>query len=432
MATRTRKSDREWILKGIVAEFGNEVTRTEISKFADSNGINFPQWLTDSKIGPSLGISKPRHGVYRLPSLDGDDAAPVAVAAPVAPAPAAPAAPVAAPVLEDVPAPATMIKEHDYDSSDFYWDCSPDYVRWGHHKDLKTILKSGMCVPVYIYGLSGNGKTFMVEQVCAEMKRMMFKVSITPQTEEGDLLGDFRLVDGETVWFDGPVVLAMKHGAVLLLDEIDFGGRNLLCLQSVLEGNGVLIKKTNTYVKPAPGFTIVATANTKGDGDESGRFTFTNVMNEAMLDRFPVTLEQPYPKASTEMLMLERLSDSFGLGASNKEYMTKVCTRLVKWANQTRELFKDGGSEDLIATRRLVHIMNAIAIFSGMGSKLSESVELKAVKHCISRFGETSRESFYELYRKMIDIPVEGSTNADPDGEAVAVNSDNGDNSFPF
>ena len=255
------------------------------------------------------------------------------------------------------------------------------FVPFGNFNDVKKIIQSGIFYPAFITGLSGNGKTFSVEQACAKANRELIRVNISIETDEDDLIGGFRLVDGNTVWHNGPVVEALERGAVLLLDEIDLASNKILCLQSILEGKGVFLKKIGKYVKPAKGFTVVATANTKGKGSEDGRFVGTNVLNEAFLERFPVTFEQNYPHPATELKILEAL-------CTDKEF----CKRLTDWADIIRKTFFDGGIDEVISTRRLVHIVKAYEIFGNRA---------KAITACISRFDEETKEAFQQLYDKV-------------------------------
>ena len=265
-----------------------------------------------------------------------------------------------------------------------------NFVPFGNFTDVKKIIKSGIFYPTFITGLSGNGKTFSVEQACADLNRELIRVNITIETDEDDLIGGFRLVDGNTVWHNGPVVEALERGAVLLLDEVDLASNKILCLQSVLEGKGLFLKKTGRYVQPAKGFTIVATANTKGKGSDDGRFIGTNVLNEAFLERFALTFEQEYPTPSIETKILIRIAAS--LGKHDEEF----CTNLANWADIIRKTFKDGGIDEVISTRRLVHIMRAYAIWND---------RMKAIKVCVNRFDEETKQSFVELYDK-IDADV--------------------------
>ena len=260
------------------------------------------------------------------------------------------------------------------------------FVKFGSFSDIKAILKARMFYPTFITGLSGNGKTFSVEQACAQLGRELIRVNITIETDEDDLIGGFRLVNGDTVWHNGPVIESLERGAVLLLDEIDLASNKILCLQSVLEGKGIFLKKIGRYIQPAKGFNVVATANTKGKGSDDGRFIGTNVLNEAFLERFPVTFEQDYPAPSAEQKILFNVADS--IGVKDNEF----CKKLVDWADIIRKTFYDGGIEEIISTRRLVHILRAYAIF---GKKE------KAIGVCVNRFDDETKQSFLELYDKV-------------------------------
>jgi hypothetical protein len=265
-------------------------------------------------------------------------------------------------------------------------DKDDTFVKFGNFNDLKKIIQSRIFYPTFITGLSGNGKTFSVEQACAHLKRELIRVNITIETDEDDLIGGFRLVNGETAWHNGPVIEALERGAILLLDEIDLASNKILCLQSVLEGKGVFLKKIGKFVKPTSGFNVVATANTKGKGSDDGRFIGTNVLNEAFLERFPVTFEQSYPAPATEQKILEGIA--LDLGVEDRDF----CKRLVDWADIIRKTFYDGGIEEIISTRRLVHIIRAYSIF---GNKA------KAIDVCTARFDDETKQSFLELYDKV-------------------------------
>ena len=268
-----------------------------------------------------------------------------------------------------------------------------NYVRWGDYRTIDSVIKSKMFYPIFITGLSGNGKTMMVEQACAKNKRDMYRVNITCRTDEDDLLGGFRLVDGQTVWFDGPVVKAMKSGAVLLLDEIDLASDDIMCLQPILEGKGVFLKKINKFVEPSAGFQVFATANTKGQGDEHGKFVGTGFLNEAFLERFPVTVEQSYPKKAVETKILTKFWNSLGTDAS--EEVSTLIDHLVAWANITRTSYNESVLNDLITTRRLVFIMKAYSIFGNV----QKSVELN-----LNRFDSLTKMSFIDLFKKVSAI----------------------------
>ena len=260
------------------------------------------------------------------------------------------------------------------------------FVNFGNFSDIKKVVSSGLFYPSFITGLSGNGKTFGVEQACAQLGRELIRVNITIETDEDDLIGGFRLVNGETVWHNGPVVEAMERGAILLLDEIDLASNKIMCLQSILEGKGIFLKKTGQYIKPSTGFNVIATANTKGKGSDDGRFIGTNVLNEAFLERFALTFEQEYPTPKIETKILERLSKT--VGVTDLEF----CAKLADWADVIRKTFNDGGIDEVISTRRLSHIIRAYAIWGD---------RLKAIKVCTNRFDEETKQSFIELYGKL-------------------------------
>ena len=266
------------------------------------------------------------------------------------------------------------------------------FVRFGNFSDIRKIIQSKLFYPTFITGLSGNGKTFSVEQACAQLGRELIRVNITIETDEDDLIGGFRLVNGETVWHNGPVIEALERGAILLLDEIDLASNKILCLQSVLEGNGVFLKKIGKFVRPSAGFNVIATANTKGKGSDDGRFIGTNVLNEAFLERFPVTFEQEYPTVAIETKILNKLCAD-----------ENFCKRLADWADIIRKTFYDGGIEEIISTRRLVHIVKAFNIFED---------KAKAIQVCVNRFDDETKQAFMELYDKVdadFQMPSEDS-----------------------
>ena len=275
------------------------------------------------------------------------------------------------------------------------------FVPWGHFKDIKMIVKSGMFYPVFVTGLSGNGKTLMIEQVHSDMNKELIRVNITIETDEDDLLGGFRLVNGETKFVPGPVIEAMERGCTLLLDECDLGSNKLMCLQPVLEGKGVYLKKVNKWITPKDGFNVMATANTKGKGSEDGRFIGTNILNEAFLERFAVTIEQPYAAASVEKKIV--LGSMVKYGTVDEDF----ATNLVTWSEVIRKTFYDGGVDELISTRRLDHIVKAFAIFKD---------KMKSIEMCVARFDDDTKESFMDLYTKIdagvnpleevVDIPT--------------------------
>ncbi len=281
------------------------------------------------------------------------------------------------------------------------------YVPFGFFDKMKAIVASQRFYPVFVSGLSGNGKTFMVEQSCAQAKREFLRVNISPETDEDDLIGGFRLIDGETKWFDGPVIQAMKRGSVLVLDEIDRGSNKLMCMQGVLEGKGILVKKTGEYVEPAQGFNVVATANTKGKGDETGRYMAATILDDAFLERFPITVEQEYPDTKIETKILSKVFDN--LGIKDKDFVDN----LVKWADIIRKTFQEGAIDELISTRRLVHIAEAYTIFNN---------KMDAIQYCINRFDGETKSAFLDLYTKIdagIDPTEQPEVKAEYKGDDV-------------
>ena len=370
------------------------LSKTEIAEVADDNGMKFPFWLTDARRHGSY--TKVGTDRYKLPKLDGTSE--FVVAEPV----------VMDTVTETVvESKNEEIVERTMDRSPYFNPAElipkkdPLFVAHGHFSDLVKVLSSKKFYPVFETGESGTGKTYMTEQACAKLKREFIRVNVTIETDEDDLLGHYALIDGNTVWQDGPVVIAMERGAVLLLDEIDLASNKVMCLQPILEGKGVYLKKVNRMVRPAPGFTVVATANTKGKGSEDGRFVFTNILNEAFLERFPITMEVGYPSAQTEKKIVNKVLDSLGVSDSD------FCEKLVNWANAIRKTFYDGGIDEVIATRRLVHISNAFAIFKD---------RMKAIEMCVNRFDEDTKTSFLDLYSK-IDAGVDLEETSDDESD---------------
>src|SRR5210317_856508 len=337
------------------------LTRGEINALVSKKKIKNPSWLKTDKY-------KVDRGTYKLP-LDGK--------------------PTENEQLMETPVADTKT-EAAYVVSSLTGNIVPQkdstFVSFGNYPDVKNIIKSGQFYPLFITGLSGNGKTMSVTQACAELKKELIRVNITIETDEDDLLGGYRLKDGQTVWQNGPVIEAMERGAVLLLDEIDLASNKIMCLQPILEGSGVFVKKINRFVKPANGVNVVATANTKGQGSDDGKFIGTNVLNEAFLERFPITFEQSYPKpAVEEKILIQTLKKS---GKSDNDF----CKKLVTWADVIRKTYFDGGVDEIISTRRLVHIIQAYSIF---GKKM------KAVEVCTNRFDNDTKNSFMELYTKV-------------------------------
>lgn len=356
---------------------GSEISRNELTSLTSKHKLGFPYWLTEEE---SLKLGR---GLFKIPETDGEIIGSEVIEEPIN----EPTANVEVKMAASMPKVVETNTEKMEVIENLIPDKDPLFVKFGGYNDLYSIIKSKFFYPIFITGLSGNGKTFTVEQVCAIAKRELIRTNVTIETDEDDLLGGFRLVNGETVWHDGPVIQAMKRGAILLLDEVDLASNKIMCLQPVLEGKGVFLKKINQFVKPAKGFNVVATANTKGKGSEDGRFMFTNVLNEAFLERFPITIEQEYPTASVEKKILIKVLES--VGKPDEVFAEK----LTAWADIIRKTFFEGGLDEIIATRRLVHICNAFAIFNGD--------RLKSIEMCVSRFDEDTKQSFLDLYTKV-------------------------------
>jgi len=302
----------------------------------------------------------------------------------------------------DISAPAAKMQSIVNDEKTFA-KADPTFVPWGAFHDLVKMIKSEMFYPVYVSGLSGNGKTFMVEQACSKLNREFIRVQINPETDEDDLLGGFRLIDGETVFSKGPVLKAMENGAILLLDEIDRATNKIMCLQGILEGKPVLVKKTGETITPAPGFNVIATANTKGKGSEDGRFTAASIIDEAFLERFTVAIDQKFPSPSIETKILNNHMAKFG--AEDSDFVEKLIT----WADIIRKTFYDDGVDEVISTRRLCHIAQTFSIFKNRA---------KAIDLCIARFDDDTKSAFLDLYSK-VDAGMEIITDEDYNGETA-------------
>ena len=311
-----------------------------------------------------------------------------------------------APVADPIPATAVQMASSVTSVGNeerTFAKVDPTFVPWGSYTDIMKIIKSEMFYPTYISGLSGNGKTFMVEQACAKAGREFIRVQINPETDEDDLLGGFRLINGETVFCKGPVLKAMENGAVLLLDEIDRATNKIMCLQGVLEGKPVLVKKTGETIEPAKGFNVIATANTKGKGSEDGRFTAASIIDEAFLERFTISVDQKFPSATIEKKILKKHMDKFDI--QDDEFVD----RLVTWGDIIRKTFFDDGVDEVISTRRLCHIVQTFSIFTD---------RMKAIDLCISRFDEDTKEAFLDLYTKVDSgVIVDGEDTSEKDEE---------------
>tara|TARA_R110000765_G_scaffold51064_6_gene103415 strand:- start:838 stop:2073 length:1236 start_codon:yes stop_codon:yes gene_type:complete len=371
------------ILQGVANAYPGqtEFKRKHIQPIATALGLG------DKHIHPILTDEfRVGHGVYGygklLPAVNEDPV--ITAAAPVAKK-------VAAVMKMAVPAPAEQVKsslQSVVNTDKNFGEKDETFVPWGHFKDVKTLVKSGVFFPTYVEGLSGNGKTLMVEQACVAAKREFIRVQMNPESDEDDLLGGFRLIAGETVFAKGPVIKAMETGAVLILDEIDRATNKIMCLQGVLEGKPVLLKKTGEVIVPQPGFNVIATANTKGTGSEDGdsKFTSASILDEAFLERFSVVMHQDYPSAAIEKKIIRNHMAKFG-------YADEAFTEnLAKWADVIRRTYLAGGIDDLISTRRICHIVQTFSIFPS---------KLKAIELCTNRFGEESRTAFIDLYTKV-------------------------------
>ena len=337
------------------------LTRAEINALVSKKKLKNPSWLKTDKY-------KVDRGTYKLP-LEGEATENEQLME----------APVEAKKTEAAYVVSSLV-------GDIVPKKDPIFVSFGNYPDVKQIVKSNQFYPVFITGLSGNGKTMGVTQACAELKKELIRVNITIETDEDDLLGGYRLKDGQTVWQNGPVIEAMERGAVLLLDEVDLASNKIMCLQPILEGSGVFVKKINKFVKPKNGFNVIATANTKGQGSEDGKFIGTNVLNEAFLERFPITFEQSYPTMKIEKKILTNTLKA--AGKTDDKFIDKLTT----WADVIRKTYFDGGVDEIISTRRLVHITQAFAIFDN---------KMKAIQMCTNRFDDDTKNSFVELYTKV-------------------------------
>ena len=385
-----KKIDRENLVAKLQSQDNGTgvFTRRQIIDTANELGLGFPAWLVNGR--KDLKVDR---GVYNLTAMfGGQTGAPIAAQAPA----------VAQPLeVVETKTPATVVQAKlQVEVDNLIPNKDETFVPFGFYKDLKKVLQGNLFYPIFISGLSGNGKTTMVEQVCANLKREAIRVNISIETDEDDLIGGNTLVDGNVVYREGPVLTAMKRGAILILDEIDRGSNKMMCLQAILEGKPYFNKKTGETVTPAPGFNIVATANTKGRGSDDGKFISANILDEAFLERFAITVEQEYPTMATEKkIVLKKMERT---NTSDDEF----ATHLVTWSDVIRKTYYEGAIDELISTRRLEHIVNAFAVF---GDKQ------KAVQLCVNRFDEDTKQAFIDLYSK-VDPTVE-LNEADVDSE---------------
>ena len=383
MKNMTAKDKKQAFIDACMSKFESDsngdhiLTIDQLKDVASTFGMKYaPQWIVKNP------VNKVGKGLFKLPALGevvSVDASRLVQAAEQ----------YESPKTEKIDNTETKTEAAYVVSSltgDIIPEKDPNFVTFGDYSSVKSIIASKKFYPIFITGLSGNGKTLGVTQACAEKKREMIRVNVTIETDEDDLLGGYRLRDGQTVWQNGPVIEAMERGAVLLLDEIDLASNKIMCLQPILEGNGVFVKKINKFIKPALGFTVVATANTKGKGSEDGQFIGTNVLNEAFLERFPITFEQKYPSVKIETKIISKMLETESV--KDDEY----ATNLVNWADIIRKTYTEGGVDEIISTRRLVHIAKAYSIFRN---------KLKAVEVCTNRFDDDTKQSFIDLYTKI-------------------------------
>lgn len=374
--TSYNAEQRADLIKALVTAYGPSMTRGEIVNYCTTNGLATPWFLLDG------AQYKAGRGLYDLSNgMDGYSPSPVAVAEP-------------APAMVATVTPITQLKQKKLVTDivdNLVPEKDPTYVPFGFFKDLESVIRSNQFYPVFITGLSGNGKTFMVEQVCAKLKRECIRVNISIETDEDDLIGSNTLVDGNVVYREGPILLAMKRGSIVILDEIDRGSNKLMCLQAILEGKPYFNKKTGELIHAKPGFNVIATANTKGRGTEDGKFIAAQILDEAFLERFPITHEQEYPSNAVEKKIIT--NNMSQLGSVDDDFADK----LVAWAEIIRKTYLEGGIDELISTRRLVHIVRAYSMFKN---------RLKAIELCINRFDAETKSAFKDLYSKVDEKAV--------------------------
>jgi len=387
--TKTTQVQKEELINSLKSATtdGRFLTRQEIIDTAAELGHPFPHWLLKDE------TARVQRGKYSVAMYQGNaNVVPLTPKEPVM-------------VIESEAAKVVTQAKLNVDIENLIPAKDDTFVPFGFYRDLKKVLQSGMFYPIFISGLSGNGKTTMVEQVCANLKREAIRVNISIETDEDDLIGGNTLVDGNVVYREGPVLTAMKRGAVLILDEVDRGSNKLMCLQAILEGKAYFNKKTGETVTPAPGFTVVATANTKGRGSDDGKFISAQLLDEAFLERFAVTVEQEYPTAATEKkIILNKMAKA---NCTDEEF----ATNLVTWSEVIRKTFYEGAIDELVSTRRLEHIVNAFAMF---GDKL------KAIELCVNRFDTDTKQAFIDLYSKVdagVDLTHEGTNQSSEDEE---------------
>lgn len=375
------RTEQDQFLTELISKFGEVVTRRQVEEYASSKNLPYPRFIIDSaeyKVSRGTYDLKPKQQVE---------------------------APIAQPAMAVVP----MVRQKKLETTvdDMIPLRDGNYVPFGFFKDMKSIIQSRIFYPVFVTGLSGNGKTTMVEQVCADLKRECVRVNVSVETDEDDLIGGNTLVDGNIVYREGPVLLAMKRGAVLLIDECDRGSNKLMCLQAILEGKPYFNKKTGEVIHPAAGFNIIATANTKGRGTDDGRFIAAQILDEAFLERFAITVEQEFPGVKVEKeIIMNKMTE---LNVVDNEF----AELLVTWADIIRKTFTEGGVDEIVSTRRLIHIVKAYSMF--------RKNRIKAIELCINRFDEETKSAFMDLYNK-VDKPEENQVVSEADVQADTQN----------
>ena len=357
--------DKAALVATLKDKFGTSVKRKDVLTYVKEKNMPIPNWLINGAEYKS-GI----RGIINLGST-------------VMPTEETPAPVINAQVLQIEP---LRQKKLLAEVGDLIPVKDAHYVPFGFYRDLESIINSKVFYPVFITGLTGNGKTTMVEQVCAKLKRECIRVNVSIETDEDDLVGGRTLIDGNITFQEGPVLLAMRRGAVLLIDEIDRGSNKLMCIQGILEGKPFFNKKTGDVINPAPGFTVIATANTKGQGSDSGKYIAAQILDEAFLERFPITVEQEYPTSKIERKIV--INNMKAHNCVDEDFADK----LVKWAEVIRKTYMEEAIDEMISTRRLVHIVRAFAMFKD---------QKKAIELCINRFDADTKNAFLDLYKKL-------------------------------
>jgi len=393
---------REKFVSALISLGQDTVTKTQIKQICTNLGISGAQWFTKDE------SNRVGRGLYRVPTIGANvlQTSTIDMNAKILP------------MTRKIEQSENRIKNiiTDLDETNLIPNPYKNYVPFGNFDDVLAIVKSMRFFPVFVSGHSGNGKTMSIEQACAKARRKFICISMTPETDESDLLGNYVLIDGNMEWRDGPVTTAARQGAVLCIDEIDYGAQNLSSLQRVLEGKPFMLKKKGELITPAAGFTVFATANTKGKGSDDGRYMFTNVLNEAFLERFRNTMEQEFPPVKIERKIIQK--ELISAGREDDEFAEK----LVTWADVIRKTFADGGCDEVISTRRLVHITETYGIF---GDKM------KALGMCLNRFDDDTKASFLDLYTK-VDAGASADQILAPVPEPVVAEESKNEDEIPF